>query len=99
MSIFNFLKQRDLDLDFVLKWLPFTLFLFIISILYIRNAHITERLHRKVGLETDSIKQFRWQYTEKKSKLMNSQKPSEMAKRAESLGLKQLKKAPQSLEY
>jgi hypothetical protein len=98
MSIVSFFKSRELDMDFTIKWLPFTLFLFALATLYIHNGHKAERKQRLIQIETDSLKQIRWQYMTQQTKMVNIMRQSKLSKNAEEMGLKELLTSPRSIE-
>jgi len=85
-------------MDFIVKWLPFTLFLFCLATLYIHNGHKAERKQRTIQRETDSLKQLRWQYMTQKTKMVNIMRQSKLSERAEQMGLKELLTPPKSVE-
>ena len=86
-------EWRDyLTLDFsaetVLKNLPFVLFLGFIGLLYIMNAHFSEKKLYQIQQIKGEIEELKWEYTSIKADLMYATKQSEVAKAVEEIGLK-----------
>ena len=78
-----------LSSDKSLKHLPFILFLGFIAVLYIGYNYYADDHIRKENKLTKEIKEFHSEYISTKSDLMFASKQSEVAKSAESIGLKQ----------
>jgi hypothetical protein len=78
-----------------LKHVPFFLFLFFLAIFYIFNSHLTGRILRKIGQTDKEVKRLRWELMTLESNLMNIGKPSELANKVDTAGLKELKSPPQ----
>ena len=78
-----------LSSDKSLKHLPFILFLGFIAVLYIGYNYYADDHIRQENKLTKEIKEFHSEYISTKSDLMFASKQSEVAKAAESIGLKQ----------
>lgn len=78
-----------LSSDKSIKHLPFILFLGFIAILYIAYNYFADDHIRKENKLMKEIKECRSEYISTKSDLMFASKQSEVAKSAESIGLKQ----------
>ena len=76
-------KNESSKLISLLTW--FTLLAF----LYITNNYQAEQKIREISSKQKTIKELRYQYISKKSKLMNMSKQSEIAKRLEQRGFKE----------
>ena len=76
------------------RFLPQILFLAFLCLLYIGNRHYAEKKVRDINnLETE-VEDLRADYTTLKAEFMYESKQSEVAKRAEELGLKESKESP-----
>lgn len=78
-----------LSSDKSLKHLPFILFLALLAILYIANGYYADDKIREVNKINNQLKELRSEYISTKSDLMFASKQSEVAKTAESIGLKE----------
>lgn len=78
---------QGLTWEMVQDALPFSLFLFMLLMLYIANRHYTEGLVIQADRMGKEIKELRWEYMTTKSELMYKSNQSEVAKRVESMGL------------
>lgn len=77
-----------------MRFLPQILFLSFLCLLYIGNRHYAEKKVRAINrLEVD-VEDLRADYTTLKADFMYESKQSEVAKRAEVLGLKESKESP-----
>lgn len=72
-----------------LQHIPFILFLAVIAIFYIANGYYADDKIREVNRMTNELKELRTEYISTKSELMFASKQSEVAKAAETLGLKE----------
>ncbi len=71
----------------IVKNLPFALYCAFLTILYITTIHQNENRARKINAAAKQLKELGWQYKDEKSKLMFLTKESELAKKANDLGL------------
>lgn len=78
-----------LSSDKSLKHLPFIMFLVLVAIFYIANGYYADDKIREVNKISNQLKELRSQYISTKSELMFASKQSEVAKAAESMGLKE----------
>jgi len=88
----NYLKSEQVS-----KNLPFVLFCSFLTLLYIANAHTVEKRIRKINKLEYEMKDLRAEYITLKSELMYLSKQSEVAKRVEVAGLKELRSAPKKI--
>lgn len=79
------------------KQLPFVLFLFVLTVVYVWNSHYSIRSIREIGQVQNEIKELRWEFMTTKSELMNLGKQSKLAVLVDSLGLKELNEPPKVL--
>lgn len=98
-NLFKTLESR-LRLDQVFKnglpaqYLPYVLYISIILVLYIGNAHYAERTIRRIDKLKTEVEDLRADYTTLKAELMYASKQSEVAKKVKMLGLEESKRPP-----
>lgn len=86
--------KRFLNHQWVVKNIPFFLFLAVLAVLYIYNGHYADKITRKIGATEKHIKELEYEYKTIKSEVIFRSKASELAKAVEPLGLKELTTAP-----
>jgi hypothetical protein len=87
-SLKGYLAIGSLSANLVLKNLPFVIFLAFLTVVYIANAHFSERTVREIqGLQKD-IKELRWKYMAITSENMYNSMRTEVEKKVSSSGLK-----------
>ena len=89
----NFLRSvfsaKPLSSYLVAKNLPFAAFVALLGLLYISNRHLVERTVRSIdGLGRD-VKELSWDYKSLSAELMKLTTQTEIAKRADTLGIKE----------
>jgi cell division protein FtsL len=86
--------KRDWRRIFSYKWivknLPFFLFLSILAIIYIYNGHYADKTIRNINKVQNELKELQYEYKTLKSEVMFRSKESELAKAVAPLGLKEL---------
>lgn len=82
----------------VTKNLPFVAFLLFLTLLYISNRHLAERTVRKIDRVGKEVKELSWDYKSLSAELMKLTTQTEIAKRADTLGLKERLEPPIKLE-
>jgi hypothetical protein len=86
--------KRDWRRIFSYKWivknLPFFLFLSILAIIYIYNGHYADKTTRDINKVQTDLKELQYEYKTLKSEVMFRSKQSELAKAVAPLGLKEL---------
>ena len=90
-SLKDYTALGNISAALVLKNLPYVLFVGFLAIVYIANAHYSEKKVREIQHLQAEIKELRWHYMSLKSELMYNSKRSEIAKRVAPLGLKPMK--------
>ncbi len=85
-SVFNY--------KWIVKNIPFFLFLSALAVLYIYNGHMADKLVRKIAASEKNIKELEYEYKSVKSEVIYRSKASELVKAVEPLGLKESKQAP-----
>lgn len=85
---------RWLNYQSVVKQVPFFLFLTFLAVIYIYNGHHADKTMREISRTTREVKELRFEYKALLSEAMFQSKGSELSKKVESLGLKELNTAP-----
>ena len=98
----NFLRSifstRKLSSYLVARNLPFAAFVALLGLLYISNRHLAERTVRSIdGLGRD-VKELSWDYKSLSAELMKLTTQTEIAKRADTLGLRERTEPPIKIE-
>ena len=98
-SLRDLLDGSILTRSFIVKQLPFILFLTFLAVIYITNRYHAERIFRKVSETQTEVKNLRAEQITTTAKLMNMSKPSVVAQLVEERGLelKALSRPPQVL--
>lgn len=78
----------------VVKNIPFFLFLSFLAVLFIYNGHYSDKLARKISKTEKHIKEMEYEFKTLKSEVIFRSKASELAKAVAPLGLKELTKPP-----
>ncbi len=76
---------------FIVKNIPFFLFLSMLAVMYIFNGHYADKLIRKIGTSEKNIKELQYEYKTVQSEVIFRSKASELVKAVEPLGLRELK--------
>lgn len=84
--------------QWIVRHVPFTLFLAVLAILYIANGHYTDNSVRNIGNAQQELKQLQYMYKTLKAEVMYRSKESELSKAVEPLGLKRLEEPPVKIE-
>jgi hypothetical protein len=85
----NELKQR-LTHRWMVKNVPFFLFLALLAIIYIYNGHYADKSIRDINKAQSHLKELQYESKTLKSEVMFRSKESELARAVQSLGLKEL---------
>jgi Bacteriodetes cell division protein (FtsL-like) len=83
-----------LSYKWVVKNIPFFLFLALLAVLYIYNGHYADKIIRKINVTEKKIKELEYEYKTVKSEVIFRSKASELVKAVEPLGLKELVEPP-----
>jgi len=78
----------------IVKNIPFFLFLSALAVLYIYNGHMADKLVRKISGSEKNIKELEYEYKSIKAEVIYRSKASELVKAVEPLGLKEPKQPP-----
>ena len=73
--------------DWILKNIPFFLFLAVLAVFYIANGHMADNRIRKINDTAKKLKDLQYEYKTLKSEMMFKSRESEMVKAAAPLGL------------
>lgn len=90
--------RRLLSYSWVVKNIPFFMFLGLLAVLYIYNGHYSDKLLRRMSATEKHIKELEYEYKTIKSEVIFRSKASELVKAVEPLGLKELTTPPVVLE-
>lgn len=98
----NFLKTifspSKISTYLVTRNLPFVAFLAFLALLYISNRHLAERTVRKIDRLGKEVKELSWDYKSLSAELMKLTTQTEIAQRADTLGLKERTEPPIKIE-
>ncbi|HMK05742.1 MAG TPA: FtsL-like putative cell division protein [Ferruginibacter sp.] len=86
--------KRFLSHKWVVRNIPFFLFLAALAVIYIYNGHYADKLARKISTTEKHIKELEYEYKTVKSEVIFRSKASELIKAVEPLGLKELTAPP-----
>jgi cell division protein FtsL len=78
----------------LVKNLPFFLFLTALAVIYIYNGHYADKTIRNINQATKDLKEMQYEYKTLKSEVMFRSKESELAKAVEPFGLRELEAPP-----
>lgn len=90
--------RRLFNYKWIVKNVPFFLFLSVLAVVYIYNGHYATKTIRSVNKLTKEVKDLESEYKTLKSDVLFQSKQSEMAKAVQSLGLKELTAPPMVLK-
>lgn len=84
--------------QWIVKNIPFFLFLSVLVVLYIANGHRSDRTIRRINSTTVELKELQFEYKTLKSELMFRSQEGQVVKAADQLGLKVAKDVPERLQ-
>ena len=79
-------------------YIPFIAFVGLLAILYIANRHYAERTIRQIDQVSKEVKEMTWDYKSLSADLMKLTTQSEIAKRVDTMGLKERTAPPRKIE-
>ena len=94
---FQFFTKGIFNADEATRALPFILFLALLGMAYIANRNLAERNIRDIDKITKQVKELTWDYKTTKAELAFKSTLTEVAKRADSLGIKESLQPPQKI--
>ena len=77
--------------------LPFLCFLAFLCMIYIANSHFAVNNVRRIDKLNKEVKELRWEYKSLKADLMFKSKLTEVAKKVDTLGIKELIEPPKKI--
>lgn len=87
-------RKRIFSYRWIVRNIPFFLFLSVLAVIYIYNGHYADKTIRNINKVSKELKELQYEYKTLKSEVMYRSKQSEMAKAVEPLGLKELVAPP-----
>ncbi len=76
-----------MNYNWIVKHLPFVLFLSLLALLYIANGHYAVKNIRQINKISKEVKELHWHYLDMKTDLMFRSKMSEVSRGVAPLGL------------
>ena len=86
--------KRLLNYQWIVRNIPYFLFLSALAVLYIYNGHYSDNTVKNINKTSKELKELQYEYKSMKSEVMFRSKQSELAKAVEPLGLKELNQPP-----
>jgi len=86
--------NRLIKYDWILKNLPFFLYMALLAIVYIYNGHWADKTIRDINLTAKQVKNLQYEYKTLKSEEMYKSRESQIIQAATPLGLKVNESAP-----
>ncbi len=93
----QFLKNGVITTDDATRALPFIFFVAFLGMLYIGNRHLSENNIRDIDKISKEVKELSWEYKSTKADLAFKSTLNEVAKRADTLGIKESTEPPQKI--
>ncbi|MDX2047757.1 MAG: FtsL-like putative cell division protein [Chitinophagaceae bacterium] len=87
-------RRLLLNYHWIVRNIPFFLFLSLLAVVYIYNGHYAEKTIKNINRTARELKELQYEYKTVKSELMFKSKQSEVVKAVEPLGLKVLLQPP-----
>ena len=96
----NYVMQfftRMFNAESATRALPFVLFMALLGMIYIGNRHLAEKNIRDIDKISKEVKELSWDYKTTKAELAYKSTLTEVAKRADTLGIKISVQPPQKI--
>jgi len=77
--------------------MPFLIFISLLTMLYIGNSHMAVKNIRDIDKLSKEVKELSWEYKSLKADLMFKSKLTEVAKKVDTLGIKELTEPPKKI--
>ena len=87
----------SISAELILKNFPFVFFISFLAMIYIANAHYSEKKVRQIQTSQAELKQMRWKYMSLKSEFTYQAKRSEVLKLVKDIDLKTSNKKPNKI--
>ncbi len=81
----------------IVKNIPFFLFLSVLTVLYIANGHYADKAIRKINVTAKHLKEMEYEFKTIKREVIFRSKESELVKAVEPLGLRELITPPMKI--
>jgi Bacteriodetes cell division protein (FtsL-like) len=97
MKVFGTKKNKAgsfIRYQWIIRNVPFFLFLAFLAVIYIYNGHYADRVVRDIGKTGRELQELQYEFKSLKSEVMFRSKQSELAKAVEPFGLKPLSSPP-----
>lgn len=91
--------KRWISYRWIVRNVPFFLFLSLLAVIYIYNGHHADKTVRNINKVSKQLKELQYEYKTLKSDVMFRSKQSELAKAVAPFGLKELTTPPVVLGY
>jgi hypothetical protein len=95
--LIQFLNKGIFNAEAATRALPFVLFLALLGMIYIANRHLAEKNIRDIDKISKEVKELSWDYKTTKAELAYKSTLTEVAKRADTLGIKESVQPPQKI--
>ena len=83
-------RRRLFGYRWIVKNVPYFLFLSVLAVIYIYNGHYADKTIRNINTVSKELKELQYEYKTLKSEVMFRSKQSELAKAVADQGLKEL---------
>jgi len=93
----NFFVNGFFTTETVTSALPFILYLAFLGMIYIGNRHLSEKNIRDIDKISQEVKELTWDYKTTKADLAYKSTLTEVAKRADTLGIRESVLPPQKI--
>lgn len=90
--------KRLLNYQWIVKNIPYFLFLSVLAVLYIYNGHYSDNTVKDINKTSKELKELQYEYKSLKSEVMFRSKQSELVKAVAPLNLKELVQPPMILK-
>ena len=84
-------RKKLINYKWIVKNIPFFLFISGLAVLYIYNGHHADKLIRQITTSEKNIKELEYEYKTIKAEVIYRSKASELVKAVEPMGLKESK--------
>lgn len=91
-------RRRWFSYRWIVKNVPYFLFLSVLAVIYIYNGHYADKTIRNINTVSRELKELQYEYKTLKSEVMFRSKQSELAKSVADQGLKELTVPPYVLK-
>ena len=89
--------QKFIYQKWIVKNIPFFLFLAILTVIYIANGHYADKTLRKINMLEKHLKEMEYEFKTVKRDVIFRSKESELVKAVEPLGLKEIVRPPMKI--